>query len=89
MDSWLFEGGFFDFAIDVLCYSQEPDAGNRAFYRAELRRTLKAGGYYLLCMPAASRGLENEFTGFETVASEESHDGGIQVRSVILRAKGI
>ena len=89
MDSWLFEDGFFDFAIDVLCYSGEQDAEGRKFYRSELKRTLRKGGYYLLCLPLASRELAKEFAGFEPVASEESVDCGTPVVSILLRAKTI
>ncbi len=95
-DSWLFEDAFFDFAIDVLCYGQEKDeekdAEGKRFYRRELKRTMKPGGYYLICVPAASATagrLGGEFSGFAAVASEESEDGGTRVLSVILQAKGI
>jgi len=88
MDAWLFEDAFFDFAIDVLCYGQEQDAGGRALYRRELKRTLRPGGYYLVCLPAASA-MAGEFVGFTTVASEESDDLGGRVLSVILQAKDI
>lgn len=96
-DSWLFEDAFFDFAIDVLCYGQGKDAGGKKFYRRELKRTLKPGGYYLVCVPAppasspasAGRRVAEEFAGFRPVASEESEDCGVRVISVILQAKGI
>ncbi len=97
MDAWLFEDAFFDFAIDVLCYGQEQDAEGKRFYRSELKRTLRPGGYYLLCVPAppasssgaAGRRTAEEFAGFTAVASEESDDNGARVLSSILQAKGI
>jgi SAM-dependent methyltransferase len=97
MDAWLFENTFFDFAIDVLCYGQENDAEGKKFYRRELERTLKPGGYYLICAPAppaispgaAAIRIAEEFAGFTSVASEESDDNGSHVLSVILQAKGI
>ncbi|MDD5340076.1 MAG: class I SAM-dependent methyltransferase [Candidatus ainarchaeum sp.] len=97
MDAWLFEDAFFDFAIDVLCYGQEQDAEGKRFYRRELKRTLKPGGYYLLCVPApppASPGaaairIAKEFSGFTAAASEESDDAGKRVLSIVLQAKAI
>jgi cyclopropane fatty-acyl-phospholipid synthase-like methyltransferase len=93
-DSWLFDDGFFDFAIDVLCYAGESDTQGRKFYRDELKRTLKKGGYYLLCVPVSSangagKRMADGFAGFTPVASEESLDGETPVLSVILQAKSI
>jgi SAM-dependent methyltransferase len=82
---WLFENASFEFASDVFCYHEEPDAGKRAFYRGELGRVLKGGGYFLLSVPAASRErVEREFSGFEIVGFEESKDtiGGKEVRAI-------
>ena len=84
-DCWLFEDSFFDFAIDVLCYSQEQGAGFRKSYRDELNRALKSGGYYLLCVPAsAGKSIAAEFSGFSVEASEESDDNGRRVLNTIL-----
>lgn len=47
---WLFEDSSFEVAMDFFCYCyQEED--KREFYRSELKRVLKPGGIYLLCVP--------------------------------------
>lgn len=87
-DSWMFEDAFFDFAIDVLCYSGVRDAGGRKTYASELMRTLKPGGYCLLCVPDGPRAveeLEKEFAGLTTAASGRADDCGTRVLSLILR----
>lgn len=87
-DAWLFEDGFFDLAMDVLCYSEVQDAGSRKTYVSELRRTLKQGGFYLLCIPdgpGAADAARKEFAGFGIVASGRSEDRGKAVLCLILR----
>jgi hypothetical protein len=94
-DAWLFDDAFFDFAIDVLCYGEEPDAAGKKFYRSELKRTLMPGGYCLLCVPEESgnggpdamKTLEKEFesAGFTLVASDMADDDGVKVVSLIFQ----
>lgn len=93
-ECWLFDDCSFDLAMDVFCYSQEPDRDRRAAYRTELLRTLRPGGYCLLCVPAMlfPRTLvEKEFSGFSIEAAKETVEpfAGGRVRSlgIILRKR--
>lgn len=86
---WLFEDSFFDFAMDIFCYSEQPEEDKREFYRGELKRVLKSGGYYLLSVPSSSGArerIEKEFGPFRILASEESEDklAGKKVRTLNL-----
>jgi SAM-dependent methyltransferase len=75
-DSWLFEDDFFDFAIDIFCFSEHANSEGKGFYASELARVLKAGGYVLLSVPEgfAKEKIDADFAGFEIVASEVSED---------------
>lgn len=75
-DYWLFEDGFFDLAMDVLCYSEQDAPGYRERYLSELRRVLKPGSYVLLSVPKGytEARVKKEFSGFELLSSEESED---------------
>lgn len=90
-DYWLFEDGFFDLAMDVLCYSEQDAPGHRERYMAELKRVLKPGSYVLLSVPEAytKERVENEFAGFAVMSSEESEDRvfgkKLKVLNIILR----
>ncbi|NYZ73644.1 class I SAM-dependent methyltransferase [Candidatus Micrarchaeota archaeon] len=92
---WLFENGSFDSVMDVLCYRGEPDPDKRAFYRSELKRVLKRGGYYLISLqsaPGAREAAAREFAGFEIVASGESEGRlhgtmAIRVLNLIMKRK--
>jgi len=74
-ECWLFGDSAFDLAMDVFCYSQEPDKDRRLAYRRELMRTLKPEGYFLLAVPAMlfpKTAIEKEFAEFLIVASDET-----------------
>ncbi|MEW6748598.1 MAG: class I SAM-dependent methyltransferase [Candidatus Micrarchaeota archaeon] len=75
-DYWLFEDGFFDLAMDVLCYSEQDAPGYRERYVAELKRVLKPGSYVLLSVPKGytEARVKKEFSGFAVMSSEESED---------------
>ncbi len=74
-DYWFFEDGFFDIAMDCFCYSEQADAGRKSFYRDQLSRVLKDGGYYLLCVEESSgQALSGEFAGFATLSSLSFED---------------
>lgn len=75
-DYWLFEDGFFDLAMDILCYSEQDEPGYRERYMGELRRVLKPGSYILLSVPLeyTKDRIEKEFSGFEIIKSEDSED---------------
>lgn len=75
-DYWLFEDGFFDLAIDILCYSEQDDPLHRTTYLSELKRVLKPGGYLLLSVPAdyTKEKIEKEFPGFRIISCEQSED---------------
>lgn len=91
---WLFEDGFFDFAMDIFCYSEQADDERRAFYREELWRVLKDGGYYLLCVPAdafSRAGMEKEFSGFialSETAFEDRINGKKRMALALIFRKG-
>lgn len=73
---WLFEDGSFDLAMDIFCYSEQSEDEKKKFYRDELKRVLKGGGYYLLSVPASytRTRIIQEFSGFIIVAEEEAAD---------------
>ncbi|MFH0738035.1 MAG: class I SAM-dependent methyltransferase [Candidatus Micrarchaeota archaeon] len=76
-DSWLFEDGFFDLAMDVLCFSGQPESGHREIYLSELKRVLKPGGLLLLSVPSADyrkEKTEKEFPGFRMIESQGGED---------------
>ncbi len=92
-DGWFFEDGFFDLAMDIFCYSEQPEGG-RAKYREELMRVMKCGGYFLLAVPAeagARDSLAREFSGFEIVASTTSDDRlsgrAVRVLNLVMKKK--
>jgi len=92
MECWLFNDCSFDFAMDVFCYSQEKDEGRRATYRSELARSLRAGGYFLLTVPARifpKSGIEKEFSEFSILACDECVEeiAGGKVDSLMLIMK--
>jgi SAM-dependent methyltransferase len=94
-DTWLFEDGFFDIAMDIFCYCGEADPDHRRTYLSELMRVLKPGGYYLLCMPTDSfrrDDIVKEFRGFEILAIGEGddriHNKAVKTSEIILRHKG-
>jgi hypothetical protein len=78
---WLFENGSFDSVMDAMCYRGEPDPDRRAFYRSELKRVLKDGGYYLLSVPKGGDKPVQEFlaSGFRIIASRESAGAALDV----------
>jgi SAM-dependent methyltransferase len=86
---WLFENGSFDLVMDVMCYSGEPDPERKKFYRGELLRVMKDGGYFMLSVPDAfKKSAKKEFTasGFSIAASNEAQDddGGKAIRTANL-----
>jgi SAM-dependent methyltransferase len=93
-ECWLFTDGSFDFAMDVFCYSQEKDEGRKAAYRAELIRSLRAGGYFLLTVPSRvfqKSLIEKEFSGFSILACEQSVEkiagGKVDSLSLIMKKR--
>lgn len=93
-ECWLFNDCYFDFAMDVFCYSQESDESRKAAYRGELARSLRAGGYFLLTVPSRifqKSGIEKEFPGFSIIASEESAEemagGKVRALSLIMKKR--
>lgn len=56
IDPWPFKAQSADIAIDTFCYKHQVKASDRAFYRAELLKALKPGGYYLLTLAAMDDG---------------------------------
>jgi len=87
-DYWLFEDGFFNLAMDVLCYSSQDEPDYRERYMAELKRVLKPGAYLLLSVPAGytKEKVEEEFPGFRVVSCEQSEDTmrGTSIRTLNL-----
>ena len=86
---WLFEDAFFDFAIDIFCYSEQSEDEKKKFYRSELSRVLRPGSYYLLSVPmeeGVKEKIEKEFGPLRILASEESEDklAGKKVRTLNL-----
>lgn len=76
-DYWLFEDAYFDFAIDIFCFSEQDEPGRRGFYVNEMLRVLKHGAFVLLSVPLVSYSAEKiqrEFEGFKVMAAEESED---------------
>jgi len=93
-ECWLFTDASFDFAMDVFCYSQENDQNRRAAYRSELARSLRAGGYFLLTVPARvfqKSSIEKEFSGFSIVACDEGVEeiagGKVDSLSLIMKKR--
>jgi len=92
-DSWLFDDGFFDLAVDIFCFSEQVEHDGKSFYAGELGRVLKSGGYFLISVPArrTPEHILNHFPGFELAASEESedrfHGETVRTLNLILRKK--
>ena len=95
---WLFEDDFFDQAIDILCYSEQPSGGDkRTSYRNELKRTLKQSGFYLLSILSSGnpnnskKPIEKEFFEFEIVKFEKGKDNlrgmSIDTLNLIMKKK--
>jgi len=91
-DSWLFEDGFFDLAMDIFCFSEQNNSNHRSLYLSELRRVLKRGAYLLLCVPAGMGIKSNviaDFGGFELAESmeyeERVHGKAVKALGLIFR----
>jgi SAM-dependent methyltransferase len=55
-DSWPFQPGTFDVAIDTFCYKHQIEKTGKETYRRELARVLKSGGFYLLTLAGIDDG---------------------------------
>jgi SAM-dependent methyltransferase len=64
-DFWHFENNYFDFALDVSCYSKFS-GGEKQNYRNELGRVLRSSGVFLLSVPEKeAEKIQKEFSGFK------------------------
>jgi ubiquinone/menaquinone biosynthesis C-methylase UbiE len=90
---WLFEDGFFDFAMDIFCYECQIDPERKKFYRSELSRVLKENGTCILSLHGSTslEDLEREFSGFEILKTEKNIDKidgkNVEALNVIMRKK--
>ncbi len=60
-DRWQLGDGIVDMAVDTFCYTHQMTGRDKDFYREELGRVMRRGGFYLLTLPGVDDGYYKMF----------------------------
>lgn len=83
-EPWPFPSQMFDVAIDAFCYKHQVVAAEKAVYRRELARVMKAGSFYLLTLAGVDDGYYGPLLESSPAPSERMIiDPAIDIPSIL------